>query len=194
MSIKRIGNMNLTIMVAILASAFAGCSERGTSAFDETVEIPQGTVLYVQPTQDLSMIQAGDEFIGILSQPLEANGRALAPAGTQVSGEFVQSEGTFGTGADRGGEFGTPTTPVEPGLGEIEPGRTEQDTARETSLWVELHSLHFHGEEYGIETEPVRLGSTAGGALGGQNVLTFRLEDSVDFPVMGAEGETQSTY
>jgi hypothetical protein len=91
--------------VALLFS-LASCREVGMRA-DETVEVPEGTQIHVRVHHDFPAApQAGDEFQGVLDQPIRAEGRAVVPAGTMVRGEFTRD-----TGRDTGwGDTGTGVT------------------------------------------------------------------------------------
>lgn len=55
---------------------------------DQTYEVPAGTKVTIRLGQSLSSAvnEAGDEFKATLDDPIVADGRTLAPAGTEVTG------------------------------------------------------------------------------------------------------------
>jgi hypothetical protein len=72
----------------------AGSSAREPEA--ESVEVSEGTSLVVtlESTVSSARSQAGDTFLGKLSEPIEAGGRVLVPAGAEVRGKVLAAEGS----------------------------------------------------------------------------------------------------
>ncbi len=91
-----------------------------------TFELPEGTELYVSPTEPLQLdeVLPGELFTGILSSPLVMDGIVIAPRGAPAAGEFV----------------------IEPTTG----------VAGAQPVGVKLTKLTIHGgEEAELETTPI---------------------------------------
>jgi hypothetical protein len=60
------------------------------------VVVPEGTTLTValESTVSSARNQAGDTFLGKLSEPIEAGGRVLVPAGAEVRGKVLVAQGS----------------------------------------------------------------------------------------------------
>lgn len=60
----------------------------------ETVTVPSGTAVRIRTDGAISTknAQTGDEFTGVLSEPLKAGGRVIAPKGAAVSGVVANSD------------------------------------------------------------------------------------------------------
>lgn len=73
---------------ATAALPFASAKAQPTS---EATTVAAGTLINVRLQQEVSSASAtsGDAFAAILSEPLVANGKTLAPAGTPVTGRVV---------------------------------------------------------------------------------------------------------
>jgi hypothetical protein len=71
-------------------------SEPGAEDREARLVIPEGTSLVValESTVSSARNQAGDTFLGKLSEPIEAGGRVLVPAGAEVRGKVLVAQGS----------------------------------------------------------------------------------------------------
>lgn len=97
-------NKVLALGLLIVAAIVLGCRGVGAQPPDtqdntgsppfsnaDALELSKGTPIYVRLQQPISSstAEAGQSFTAVLDEPLMANGRLLAPEGTQVSGRVV---------------------------------------------------------------------------------------------------------
>jgi hypothetical protein len=75
----------------VAAAADNNSSPPFSASEQQSLMIPQGTAIYVRLQQSISSrtAQAGQSFSAVLDEPLEVNGRTVAPQGAALTGRVV---------------------------------------------------------------------------------------------------------
>src|SRR5205807_9754953 len=80
----------LTVCMVLLFGSFLQAQRRSSASRS----LPAGTTISVRINENLSSetANAGDEFTGILTQPLIANGSTVFPRGATVAGQITSAK------------------------------------------------------------------------------------------------------